>query len=293
MLVLIRPHPERRREWEGVSLDNLGPVVVYGQTPFTPEAKSDYYHGLVHSGAVVGLVTSAFLEAAIVGRPVLSVLRPELEKHQEGMLHFRYLLDVEGGLLKVARGLDEHLPQLAQVLDGGEEWAEQQRKFLRAFVRPQGLEVRATDVFVDAVEKIGNDRPSAVCAAVTVPRLRPVVNAIIARSESGRLVRSLLFDVREAEYQRVRSVRLAEHARDKRRLKRERRKDRTARERVKAEARRHALARKGEVDRAKRREKRARVRNKQRHRAREYRRQIRGRLTLRVKRLIGLVQPTE
>ena len=44
-----------------------------GRNPLTADAKADYFDALAHSTAVIGLVTSAFLEAAIVGAPVTSV----------------------------------------------------------------------------------------------------------------------------------------------------------------------------------------------------------------------------
>ncbi len=75
-----------------------------GAIPIDADAKADYFDSLYYSGAVVGLCTTAFLEAAIVGRPVLTLQLPEYRMHQDGMVHFRYLLDVEGGLLHTARG---------------------------------------------------------------------------------------------------------------------------------------------------------------------------------------------
>ena len=44
---------------------------------------------------------------------MLSVLLPEISKdNQEGTIHFHYLLNVGGGLLEVARSLEEHVAQL-------------------------------------------------------------------------------------------------------------------------------------------------------------------------------------
>ena len=114
--ILVRPHPERLDEWEGVSLERFGNAVLYGRNPVSPDAQADYFDSLYHSHAVIGLVTSAFLEAAIVGRPVYTPLLPEFEMYQEGVQHFRYLVDVEGGLLKVNRSLPEHLAELASAL---------------------------------------------------------------------------------------------------------------------------------------------------------------------------------
>ena len=49
---------------------------------------------MYYSAAVVGLNTSAFIEAAVVGKPVLTITLPEISTfNQEGTLHFRYLAD--------------------------------------------------------------------------------------------------------------------------------------------------------------------------------------------------------
>jgi hypothetical protein len=66
--------------------------------PVTDSGARRLYDSLFHSAVVVGLNTSAFLEAGIVGRPVLAILPPEYQDNQEGTLHFRYLTDVQGGL---------------------------------------------------------------------------------------------------------------------------------------------------------------------------------------------------
>jgi len=139
----------------GVSLERFGNAVLYGRNPVSPDAQADYFDSLYHSHAVVGLVTSAFLEAAIVGRPVYTPLLPEFEMYQEGVQHFRYLVEVEGGLLKVNRSLPEHLAELASALARPVERDEQNARFIRAFVRPRGLDVPATPAFVAAIEELG------------------------------------------------------------------------------------------------------------------------------------------
>ena len=90
--MLIRPHPSQTAGWEGVDLGDLGPVAIRGGNPIDQQSRADYFDSLYHSHAVVGLVTSAFIEAAVVGRPIYSLLLPEFEMYQEGMQHFRYLL---------------------------------------------------------------------------------------------------------------------------------------------------------------------------------------------------------
>ena len=152
--VLVRPHPERVKEWTDVAFDSFDNVVIHGGTPIDSTSKADYFDALMFSHAVVGLCTSAFLEAAIAGRPVLTLLLPAYRMHQDGMAHFRYLLDVEGGLLHAAPDMSAHLCDLSDVLSRSGEREERNVRFLTAFVRPHGLGVPATPAFVSAVEQL-------------------------------------------------------------------------------------------------------------------------------------------
>jgi len=67
--ILVRPHPSRQAEWEGVDLSGLN-AVVWGGNPIDARSRADYFDSLYYSAAVVGINTSAFIEAAILGRPV-------------------------------------------------------------------------------------------------------------------------------------------------------------------------------------------------------------------------------
>ena len=77
--------------------------------PVNEADRADYFDSLFHSAAVVGINTSAMIEAAIVGRTVHTLLDPVFSGTQEGTLHFRYLLPANGGFLHVAHSLDEHV----------------------------------------------------------------------------------------------------------------------------------------------------------------------------------------
>ena len=186
--ILVRPHPERLEEWEQVSLERFGNAVLYGRNPVSPDAQADYFDSLYHSHAVIGLVTSAFLEAAIVGRPVYTPLLPEFEMYQEGVQHFRYLVEVEGGLLRVHRSLPDHLAELGAVLARPVERDPQNARFIRAFVRPRGLDAPATPAFVAAVEELGAAAPLPPDRAPGWHRaLQPLVRAVVRSSEEGWL----------------------------------------------------------------------------------------------------------
>ena len=79
------------------------------------------------------------VEAAILGKPVLSLLTEEFAATQKGTLHFHYLLPENGGFLRVASTLDEHVTQLVEALRHPDVSRAQTHAFVRSFLRPRGL----------------------------------------------------------------------------------------------------------------------------------------------------------
>src|SRR5205823_14365290 len=119
-------------------LGHLGNVAVCrGKHPVADEARTEFFDSLAHSAAVVGINTTAMIEAAVLGKSVLTVLNPEFA--QEATLHFHYLLEENGGFLHVASSLEQHAEQLGRVLEERAEDAERRRRFGESFVRPHRL----------------------------------------------------------------------------------------------------------------------------------------------------------
>ncbi len=154
--VLVRPHPKNLEQWAYPDVLRHDGVVVWPRDihdwVIDDESKSAYFDTLYHCAAVVGINTSALIEAAIVGRAVYSVLAPEFVRTQQGTLHFRYL---EGGLLRVAQGFDQHLRQLDDVLSGRTDDRERCRAFTEGFVRPHGLDTPAAQRLAAGIESLG------------------------------------------------------------------------------------------------------------------------------------------
>ena len=95
------------------------------------------------------------IEAGIIGRAVHTITVPEFAASQGGVLHFRYLREVGGGLVQVSETLEENVRRLGDVMAGRDtEGEEAARRFTELFVRPQGVQVPATPVFVDAIEEL-------------------------------------------------------------------------------------------------------------------------------------------
>ena len=158
--ILIRPHPYNAAHWRNADLTDFSNVVVFpqqGANPVDDDDRADYYDTLHHSSAVVGINTSAMIEAAIQSKPVFTIVDSSFDNTQTGTLHFRYLLPENGGHLQRATNLHEHVRQLVATIDAGE--SPSSRPFVETFVRPHGLDVAATPRFVAALEGLRDTVP--------------------------------------------------------------------------------------------------------------------------------------
>ena len=154
--VLVRPHPGNAKQWEGADLSDLPNVALQ---PLAAWADPDQglYDALHHAATVVGLNTSALIEAGILGKSVHTILAPGF-RGQQGTLHFHYLLEEHGGLLAEARNFDDHRRQLSAALADGAARRERSLRFVERFVRPHGLEQPAAPVMVREIERLGELR---------------------------------------------------------------------------------------------------------------------------------------
>jgi hypothetical protein len=155
--VLIRPYPGNwwtPEDFAGFSNVSIMPHRLYGETLAASWGDQELYDCLYHSAAVVGLNTSAMIEAAILGKPVHTIIVDEFRGGQAGTLHFHYFLTVNGGLPRLARNLEEHTKQLGQSLACSKDRDPKSERFARAFVRPFGLEKEVAPILVSEIEKL-------------------------------------------------------------------------------------------------------------------------------------------
>jgi hypothetical protein len=153
--VVVRPHPKRVDLWRGVDLAPYGNAVVWpppGSSLATATARTDFYDSIAHCAGVVGVNTSAMLEAAIVGKTVYTWVAPEFA--QEGTVHFHYLLHENGGFLHVAESQEDHFQQLLRGLSDQAQEGERARRFIESFLRPGGADRSATALYADAIESL-------------------------------------------------------------------------------------------------------------------------------------------
>jgi 2-polyprenyl-3-methyl-5-hydroxy-6-metoxy-1,4-benzoquinol methylase len=159
--VVLRPHPKFRKGWQEAFAGREGVAVSWS------ESMNDdplLFHTLVHGDAVVAVNTSAELEAAVLRKPVFSPLDADFALGQGGTVHFGYLQQENGGFARTCRSMEELLEGLRDELANRPAHPEIEA-FLASFIRPRGLERRATDVTVDCIERsldaLSAGRPAA------------------------------------------------------------------------------------------------------------------------------------
>ncbi len=161
-VLLVRPHPGNTEPWRDVPLDPDVRVYPssYSGIPLTAGEIEDFRQSLVISDAVVGVNTTAMIEAAIFERPVLTIRDSEFAHSQDQTLHFGHLAVDAGGCALVAQTLDEHVAQLERVTTDPSAAVARARAFVQRFVRPRGISEPVTQHVCREIERIADGRSS-------------------------------------------------------------------------------------------------------------------------------------
>ncbi|HLG55040.1 MAG TPA: hypothetical protein VI485_06890 [Vicinamibacterales bacterium] len=201
--VIVRPHPDiallgDEEPFVQIAWPSVRGAKGFVARPFddpraivlktSDRAQQGLYECLVHSAAVVGLNTSAELEAAIVGTPVYTVFAGDEDADgQSSTLHFHYLLEEQGGCVRSARGLAEHVAQLQAELESPQDRATI-RRFAGEFLRPHGIERAVSPLLAEAIERTaaqagpmetGQSRsPVGVVEAAAAPEVRAASSVV-------------------------------------------------------------------------------------------------------------------
>lgn len=155
--ILVRPHPTNEEAWRHADLGDPENVAVWLRErglPVTDDDRAEYFDSLYHASAVVAINSTALLEATILDRPAHTVALPEFRALQHDLLHYHYMLPANGGFLREAQTLEEHLRLLAEDVASPARFAEQRRSFVASFIRPHGLDRPATPRLVAEIETL-------------------------------------------------------------------------------------------------------------------------------------------
>ena len=151
--ILVRPHPANTDAWSSAHFRDIENASVWTEQPRV-QADPALCDSLHYAAAVVGLNTSAMIEAGILGKSVFTIEAPEFAGGQEQTLHFHHLLARNGGLVEVAQDLSEHLRQVTDALANPEAGRARSRRFIESFVRPRGIDRPVAPIVVDEIELI-------------------------------------------------------------------------------------------------------------------------------------------
>src|SRR5262249_11900156 len=188
--VIVRPHPAHVAQWQQADLSDQGLSAIWpreGGPPLDQVRKRDYFDSLYHASSIVGVNTSGFIEAGIVGRRTFALATDHFRATQEGTLHFRYLLD--GGVIELAHSFEEHFTQLSQAIEDPEEVQERVNEFIAMFVRPAGIDKPATPLFVEAIQSGFALKPRPWVTPFYAPLLRAAIWPLVYRIRRQVLAR--------------------------------------------------------------------------------------------------------
>ena len=154
--LVVRPHPLNDAIWKEFTMDGVAIWPRAGEWVDLPDAKQNYYDSLYHSAAVVGVNTSAFLEAAILDKPCITVLTEASKPKQSGLGHFQHLLN--GEFLEIAKSYPKAAEILADTLADRDARQVQRQRFVRDFFRPRGIDQPVSTLMAKVIEGIAMGR---------------------------------------------------------------------------------------------------------------------------------------
>lgn len=158
--LLIRPHPLNQAAWKQFAHPAGGAAVWPAKLAMNTDLiNQDLHDTLFHSAAVIGVNTSAFLEAAIVDRPCVSIMTESHATTQKAIPHFQHLL--AGGFLETPQTIAEVGGLLQRLVHGADERQLARRRFVRHFLRPAGLDIPAATIVEQAIAEIAQRRSCA------------------------------------------------------------------------------------------------------------------------------------
>ena len=150
-IIMVRPYPMNASIWQNFKTDNVVVWPPQGESPDISSARQNYFHSMFYSRAVVGVNTTAMIEAAVVDKPCVTIMTERYQATQTGRGHFHHLLKAD--FLEIARDFSESADIIQRILEGEDVKAANRCKFVGEFVRPCGLDRPVAGLFARAVKQ--------------------------------------------------------------------------------------------------------------------------------------------
>jgi hypothetical protein len=152
--LLVRPHPSNAEIYS--RLEGLNGLVVWpkkGTLPESDEAQSDFVNSVQHAVAAIGINTSGMIDNLILSRPCIALEVDRYAKTQNEAVHFGHLY--QSGAMDIAKGSADCVKIMLNLLAGIDIKFSERESFVKAFVRPYGIQYAAGDLGAIALELFG------------------------------------------------------------------------------------------------------------------------------------------
>jgi hypothetical protein len=150
--LLVRPHPLNFRIWENKNSlpENLILFPNINENYSSNESIDIYCHSMFYSSAVIGLNTSAFIEACILNKPCISLPSYPENYTRENFGHFKHLAD--GKFINMPNNKEDVNHIIENILLNDDDDLFQMRKlFTNNFIRPNGLNVNSSNKLLQGI----------------------------------------------------------------------------------------------------------------------------------------------
>jgi ADP-heptose:LPS heptosyltransferase len=135
--VCLRPHPENQQVYS--SLVGHEEVFVFtdkNSFPSSVKGQSEFGAMIKGAQAIVGINTSAMIDAVVFNKPTVAIVLPQFEKTQKLALHFSDLVDSKA--VYVTHSVLECAEKI-KTFPGQDDLRPFRESFVKTFVRPKGL----------------------------------------------------------------------------------------------------------------------------------------------------------
>lgn len=149
--MIIRPHPYSSFDMTVFENDWVKVFPRQGGRPDIDETRQTYYDTLFHSALVIGVNTTGFLDAAIVDKPCVTLIDGQMSEGQGA--HFQYLIDAD--YIEFAKSRSEFFEIINRILGEVDIKRENRRSFVCQFIRPQGIDIPASQVMANSILAVG------------------------------------------------------------------------------------------------------------------------------------------
>ena len=148
--VVFRPHPANFKIYQDFNMPGVTISPKNGQMPKTKESLQDLRDVFRNASAIVGVNTSAMIDAIVAGFPVIALEREEFLRTQMLAQHYQHLRDTGAVLVSLSK---EDFPLIFSRLRAGVDSTKLAREqFIKNFIRPRGLEKSAGESAAEETE---------------------------------------------------------------------------------------------------------------------------------------------